>query len=139
MSGVQDLEVKEFYAQDWVAGVCGGGSGTNVHFTCNCGEDLQLERVYYKKGVANVQKKGNGSYVARFRGKANSFEEMERMRGLRDPDAEERRPRPPSPQVVIPCDISEGQAVITYKRGSQGEEGHFKVDRVEVRELIPYM
>ena len=133
------MEVKELYAQDWVAGVCGGGSGTNVHFTCVCGEDLQLEKVFYGERVAHVQKNGNGAYVARFRGKANSYEEMERMRGLRDPGAEERRPPPPSPEVVIPYTISEGQAVITYKRGSQGEEGHFKVDRVEVRPMIPYM
>ena len=135
------VEVKEAYARDWVAGVCGGGSGTNVHLRIQLCEGVKLMRFFYAGRSAPLTRRKDGVFVARFAGKANGPEElMERWGGrVGGGPGDPGPPRPPPVQEeeVIPYDLADGEAVITYTLDEEPRE--VKIRGVETRPMIPYM
>ena len=80
-------------------------------------------------------------FVARFAGKANGPEElMERWGGrVGGGPGDPGPPRPPPVQEeeVIPYDLADGEAVITYTLDEEPRE--VKIRGVETRPMIPYM
>ena len=123
------LGIKEIFAQHWVAGVRGGGSGTTVQVTLAPprADGLELESLcmIVEKTVqrARLQKKRDDVFVANFRGTAN-LTGGERL-------AEDDSISSPA----LPVDVGKGQAVIMYRLG--GEAREMTVD-VQTRPMIPY-
>ena len=146
---VGELVISDIYQQAWVAGVRGGGSGTNVHVTF---DPASLEGVetgqmtcYFDNKSAKLQNKrrdNNCLFVAYFRGEANSYEELEMEMSFRCPGAEEQEGRAPrqkkeeKKKESIPYELEKDQAVIVYKY--KGEDREVKLDKVREERMIPY-
>jgi hypothetical protein len=69
----------EVYYQNWVAGVRGGGSGTNLYISKSVVENKELITAYFKgkEVVFDTLIKGSKMFIARFKGDANQIFDME--------------------------------------------------------------
>lgn len=146
-----DLEIKDIFSQNWVAGVMGGGSGVNVHVYASeksVAEGIELDTCFFEasnctqKSAKLQKKRETGLFVAYFQGKGNSYDEMMMFhrRGVEipeggDPRAMRERPKDVEPNP-IPYELEKGQAVITYKQNGVLKE--LKIDSVRTKEMIPY-
>lgn len=123
------VKIKEVYYQNWVAGVRGGGSGTNFHieFEQQLPKDITLNQLYFRGKKDAVQKNGETLYVVAFHGTAN----LERGEELSS-DA------PPSEvkKVVPPISISDDEAVLEFTQN--GKRKLYKIKNVTEKEMLAY-
>ncbi len=124
------FQIKKATAQNWVAGVQGGGSGTIVTIYMGAiHEDLRIQELYYGEGMAQaVQDKHNiDKYVARI--------ESDRNRNviMSDNPKEEAKNRPPSKS---PFSLEKNEVVISYVH--DGELKFYKYTEVEEKPIIAY-
>lgn len=61
-------KIQETYIQKWVAGVRGGGSGTNFYLKLKkpLSKTIQLEKIHFQKQQAKLHFRGENLYTAHF-------------------------------------------------------------------------
>lgn len=121
--------ISEIYSQDWVAGVKGGGSGTNLHITfSSMQEGLIIENVYFRKKTETPKLTGKAlSYTCYFKGDLNRDVIMDS-----DPAKEAQN----TPRVPFPFDLKNNEAIINYVLN--GKNGYFKINEIEEKPMIAY-
>jgi hypothetical protein len=121
--------ISEIYSQDWVAGVKGGGSGTNLHFTFkSMQEGIVIETVYFRKKTETPKLTGKAlSYTCYFKGDRNWDVIMDG-----DPVKEAQN----TPPVPFPFDLKNDEAVINYV--INGKNSFFKINGIEEKPMIAY-
>ncbi|QDZ20306.1 hypothetical protein HOP50_04g28240 [Chloropicon primus] len=129
--------IGDVFSQSWVAGVRGGGSGTNVHVTLakDVDESVSMERCCYRGKWAKLQEKRKQRlFVAYFQGEANREEERHVLL------ADGGGPQPPGRSVVEKeedaPELKEDEALITFL--VHGKLRELKVDKVRSERMIPY-
>jgi hypothetical protein len=122
--------VSEIFAQDWVAGIKEGGSGTNVHVTFdNLNENLKIENIYFANKVLLVKQAGNNSNVFVGSHKTASGRDI-----TMDSDPVKEAKNTPAP--VFPFELGSSEAVIKYS--VNGTSKFFKVSDVVMKPKIAY-
>ena len=124
------FQVGSAYAQDWIAGVQGGGSGTNFYVTfSSIKEGVVFEYVYYgKKGTPLVSSPNvRVQYIGYFKNAMHTDVIM---------DGETINEAVNTPPLVSTFDLADDEAVFSYTK--DGERMHFKISGVERKEPIAY-
>ncbi|WP_340201154.1 hypothetical protein [Ascidiimonas sp. W6] len=124
------------YAQKWVAGVKGGGSGINLGVPINnLPKEIVLDSVYFRGMKAplieEVTDKGT-LYMARFKTDLNKKKDMISHVDPRKEVGNE----PPSTPEQIPFELGENEAVISYHH--KGKIRYYKVENVKTKASIPF-
>jgi hypothetical protein len=122
--------ISEIFAQDWVAGVKEGGSGTDVHVTFeNLNENLKIENIYFSDKIFLVKQAGNNAKVF-----VGSYKTVPRRDIIMDGDPEKEAKNTPMP--VSPFELGSNEAVIKYS--VDGAAKFFKVSDVVIKPRIAY-
>lgn len=123
------VKIKEVYFQNWVAGVRGGGSGTNFHleFEQELPTDIILNQVYFRGNKAVVQKNSETQYVIAFHGTANLRNNEELVSDV--PPVEVKK-------IEAPIPISDDEAVLEFTQ--KGKLKHYKIKNVTRKEMLAY-
>ena len=124
------FEVGGAYVQDWIAGVQGGGSGTNFYVSFfNIQEGIVFENVYFgKRGTAlNSSPNVRVQYIGYFKNNLNNNVIM---------DGESINEAANTPPLVSTFNLAEDEAVLSYT--IDGKLKHFKISGVERKEPIAY-
>lgn len=118
------------YFQKWVAGVRGGGSGTNVHLVIEeLEEGVVLKELYFQKQVTTLYASKNE--IDQFMG---SFKNDENRDVIMDVDpVKEAQNVPPE---AFPFDLDENEAVIGYT--FNGEAAFALVSDMKEKPLLAY-
>lgn len=122
--------IAEIFAQDWVAGVKEGGSGTNVNVTFeNLDENLIIENIYFSKKVFLVRRaaKNPKAYMGSYKEKAGRDIIMDS-----DPVKEAKN----IPPIPFPFELEPNEAVISYVEN--GTTKFYKVSDVTIKPRIAY-
>ncbi|MAO07424.1 MAG: hypothetical protein CL596_01790 [Alteromonas sp.] len=123
-------QIRQAYFQKWIAGVQGGGSGTNVHFVIELEEqEATLEALYFQNEKAALRENPNkkGSYTANFLNESNRDVIMD------ESPVKESQNTPPE---KIPFDLLKNEAVISYT--IKGQTAYYKVENLEEKPLLAY-
>lgn len=124
------FNISEISAQDWVAGVEEGGSGTNVHVTFDSlKENLTIENIYFAKKTLAVRQAGNNSKVF-----IGSYKSVSGRDIIMDSDPKKEAKNTPTP--VFPFELGSNEAVISYSE--DGTTKFFKVSDVVIKPRIAY-
>ena len=119
------------YYQDWVAGVQGGGSGTNIHLRFDTMEpEVTLLEVYFKNNYAPLQRKMTSAiaYQAQLINANNRPDVI--MDG--DPIKEAQN----TPPKKLPLEIPSTDAAITYTY--KGKSHVYLIQNITRKEMLAY-
>ncbi len=120
------VKIIEAQSQSWVAGVRGGGSGTNVFLTFS--ETIAADSLYYQGMIAKLRPLQDPSaikYVARFSFKKNTQDDLVMHS---DPLKEYGNTVVGVPSKTFPFELKKNQAVVSYKKGTKTR--YFKVANI---------
>lgn len=124
------VAIVDAYAESWVAGVRGGGSGTNVFVTVS--EAMALDSLYFRGKTAKLrplQLSKNHGYVARFSNSANSERDLvmhsDPKKEYGNTVAVERNSN------TFPFQIKPNQAMVSYQKGKQIR--YFLIENISTR------
>lgn len=124
------FEIESAYFQEWVAGVRGGGSGTNVHLAIvNVEEGVNLEELYFQKKIVKLENspKDVDQYIAYFKNDNNRDVIMDI-----DPVKESQN----TPAKPFPFDLDEDEAVISFYHNA--ELKYALISKMEKKPLLAY-
>jgi hypothetical protein len=124
------FEVKGAFFQNWVAGIKGGGSGTNVSILLgSIIEEIAVKEIYYMDQVTKaVQDPQNiDKYTGFFKSEINRDVIMD------ENAVKESMNTPPSKS---PFTLSKNEAVISYLHN--GEIEYYKISNLEEKPMIAY-
>ena len=122
----------EVMSEDWVAGVSGGGSGTNVFLPVEAGKTTMLDSVYFRGQVVKperVQRDNYLVYIARFKGTAN----MQNDRILHENPEKEFGNTPPQLRKKLPFTLKDDEAVVRFTKN--GKAKYYKIEHI--KESVP--
>lgn len=119
--------IGETYFQNWVAGVRGGGSGTNFFIRCNkpVPNEIILKAIYFRDKKAPIHKDSELVYSAGFTGEANN------ERGA-EPNGNSVK----SEKITPPFPITDNEAIIEYT--FKGKKAYYKLTKIKEQELKAY-
>lgn len=122
--------ISEVYAQDWVAGVQGGGSGTNLFVLFeNVNEDVRLKQLFFRNKIEDAQTKPHTPLQV-----IGFFKNQNNQRVIMDGNPiKEAENTPPEP---FPFELNESEAVLSYT--VSGTLQYYKISDIEDREPIAY-
>ena len=119
------------YYQDWVAGVQGGGSGTNIHLRFETMEPgVELVDVYFRNNSASLTRKMTSAiaYIGQIKKQEN------RPDIIMDGDiSQEAQNRPPK---MLPLEIPDTHAAFRYSY--QGKTYVHVIENIEEKEMLAY-
>ncbi len=122
------VQLKGVYCQNWVAGIQGGGAGTNIFIPIEAVTDkkVQLDSVYFRGKSAKLETKPQGTsiYIGRFISERNKKRDLV-MDG--DGKKEYGNEMPTIPEK-IPFELKNDECVVSYKEGSKTK--YFKIEGV---------
>lgn len=129
---VQDppFEIGEIYSQDWIAGIKGGGSGTNLYITfTELSEDIIIQNIFFKNNMvkAEASSQNRKQITGYFKNDINSDVIMDS-----DPVKESQN----TPPIKIPFQLNEQDAVISYLY--KGSLKYYMIVDIEEKPLIAY-
>ncbi|RTY95947.1 hypothetical protein [Flavobacterium sp. GT3R68] len=119
--------IGETYFQNWVAGVRGGGSGTNFYIQCKkpVPKQIILKALYFRDKKSPIHKDSETEYSAGFTGDANKEK------------ASDLNPTPIKGQKVTPpYPITDNEAIIEYS--FKGKKAYYKLSTIKEQELKAY-
>ncbi len=110
---------------DWVSGVKGGGSGTNVILTIKDidSKNVVIDSIYFRGRKAKVEIKGS-SYIGRF----NSSLNQKRDKVLHSDSQKEYGNQVPIIEKEFPFELKKDESVIGYK-----ERGKLKFHKIQLQ------
>lgn len=122
--------IGEVYSQEWVAGVRGGGSGTNLHITFNkLIEDILIKDIYFQKQIVKSQRstKYKYQYIGYFKSEMNRDIIMDI-----NPINEAQN----TPLKYFPFKLEDNEAVISYLY--KEEIHYFMIVKIKRKPMLNY-
>ncbi|MBT8243914.1 hypothetical protein [Winogradskyella sp.] len=121
------IAFSEVYTKSWVAGVKGGGSGTNIFIETKT-DDIVLDRVYYRGKVSKLEVKPSNKsiFIGRFLFTSNTQKEVL----LIDSDKDKSKPKD------FPFQLEDNECVVSYvyKRKTK----YYKLSNIIQRDIDAY-
>lgn len=120
------IGISKVYHQRWVAGVRGGGSGTGFYITFEkeLPNDIQLNQLYFRNGIAQHNKISETEFMFSFVGNANFENELQSDVPSKQKDIEP------------PFKIEENEAILEYTQ--KGKKKYYKITNIEEKEMLAY-
>ncbi len=121
------FSIEKIYSQKWVAGVKGGGSGTNLYIAFSkVSESVVFKDLYFrnKKTEVSISKDQVIGY----------FKNQNNRDVIMDGDATKEAAN--IPPEKIPFQLKENEAVISYSEN--GKTYFYKISNIEEKEMLAY-
>lgn len=120
--------ISEVYSQYWVAGIKGGGSGTNVFLQLDkeLPSNVIIKQLYFQKKVAISNKMTPTQFVFSFVSNVNREKDTELVS---DVPAKQN-------EITPPFALKDNQAIIEYT--VNGEKKFFKIQEIQEKEMLAY-
>jgi len=131
---LSEVSKNKAYYQKWVAGVRGGGSGTDLYISKSVVGDKKLITAYFKgKSVKfDLMVENSNVYIARFKGEANQRYDL-----LMEADAiNEYGNRAPVKKDSIPFNLTKNDAVVSYFEDNTLK--YLKLTNIPEKEKLAY-
>lgn len=124
------IAMKEVNQQNWVAGVRGGGSGTNVTIVFNkeVPSTIILRQLFFHNARVEALKISSTEFQFLFRGKAN----WQRN----DEETEDTDNNTTTEAIIPPIAIGENEALLEYL--DNGKKKYFKITNIVQKEPLAY-
>jgi len=126
--------LSKVYYQHWVAGVRGGGSGTNLYVSKSAVGNKQLVSAYFKGKVIDFDPliKGGNVYVAYFKGTSNLIHDIK----MHSDTANEYGNNVPPKKKEFPFKLEANEAIISYLEND--EIRYLKLTNIPEKESLAY-
>ena len=122
------FEIQDIYFQKWVAGVRGGGSGTNVYITFSeVSERLVFQELFFQNKKSKLNTTSTNHLVANFKSTLNSDVIME---------GDSTKEAVNIPPEKIPFQLEENEVVISYSK--KGKIYYYRISNIEEKEMLAY-
>lgn len=124
------FKITEAYFQKWVAGVQGGGKGTNVYIKLeNLNESITIKNLYFQDKMASLisMPLNSNTYEAKFKEEINNDLVM---------DSDVTKEAANIPPVKTPFNLEKNEAVISYIENNQLE--FFKISALPEKPMLAY-
>ncbi len=122
------FKIQEIYFQKWVAGVRGGGSGTNVYITFSeVSEGVVFQELFFKNKKSKLNVTSKNQVVANFKSTQNFGVIM---------DGDPTKEAVNTPPEKIPFQLEKSEAVISYSKN--GKVNYYKVSNIKEKEMVAY-
>jgi len=104
--------ITDGYYQNWVAGVRGGGSGTDLYISKSAVGNKQLVTAYFKEKIVDFDStvKESNMYIARFKGEANQVYDI----NMEEDAINEYGNKAPIEKAAFPFKLEPNEAVVSY-------------------------
>ena len=122
------------YFENWIAGIQGGGSGTNLFVSKSVLNNKKLISAYFRGKVTDfeVLKPSSNFYIARFKGEAN----LKRDLNMDNDVIKEYGNKTPLASLHFPFELLNDEAVISYLENDIMK--YLKLTNISQKESIPY-
>jgi hypothetical protein len=122
------------YFENWIAGIQGGGSGTNLFVSKSILNNKKLISAYFRGKVTDfeVLKPSSNFYIARFKGVAN----LKRDLNMDNDIIKEYGNKSPMTSLHFPFELLNDEAVISYLENDIIM--YMKLTNISQKESIPY-
>jgi hypothetical protein len=127
------LEFGEAYAQKWVAGVQGGGSGITVFIPVE-NNSIPLDSMFFRGQKVKLEfiKRNQLLYVGRFSTDINQQKDIILSSDMK----EESKNRLPKFKEEMPFEFNDDECIITYRKGEQTL--YYKISNIKMKEPLNY-
>lgn len=124
------FELGEVYAQEWVAGIKGGGSGINVFIPVS-DTSISLDSMFFRRQKVKLEFiNGNQmQYVGRFSTEFNEPNDIILSSDMK----EESKNKVPKLKKEMPFEINDDECIITYKKGDKTM--YYKISNIIIKKL----
>lgn len=124
------VPIQEVYFQNWVAGVRGGGAGTNfyIEFKDKLPTDINLHQVYFRNYKNEVNQETEKLYSVLFLSEANKKDETI--------PSDENQQKSEAKVIKPPFPINDNEAVLEYSY--KGNRQWYKLTDVKEHEMVAY-
>ncbi len=125
----------DVYFQSWVAGVRGGGSGTNLFISKSLFSPNKPVSVYFRNKIINFETLNldNEFLIARFKGDANQLSDYNmNLDGTKEYGNE----MPSELTKPFPFELTNNEAVLAYE--VSGKLKYIKITNIQQKKSIPY-
>ena len=125
-----DSKIQKAYYQNWVAGVQGGGGGTNfsIEFKEKLSKDFVLNQLYFRSNKGKITKSTDNVYSTNQVRNINRREQDEITDDANISQKEEI--------TKTPFPISDNEAIIEYTYKNQ--KRYYKISKIEEKEMLMY-
>ena len=125
-----DTKIQKVYYQNWVAGVRGGGGGTNVfiEFKEKPSKDFALNQLYFRNKKVKITESTDNVYFA------NIVRDINRR--VKDEVTDDANISPKENTIKTPFSISENEAILEYTYKNQ--KRYYKISKIEEKEMLMY-
>ncbi|WP_152611371.1 hypothetical protein [Psychroserpens mesophilus] len=128
------VELGQVYAQNWVAGIKGGGSGFNVFIPVK-DTSVVLDSIFFRGQKAGLEFNDSGDqtfYVGRFQSDFNQKEDLILSSDMK----EESKNKLPTLKDEMPFEFHDDECVITYREGDQTL--YYKISNIKMEQPLHY-
>lgn len=127
------IEFGETYAQEWVAGIKGGGSGINVFVPVN-DTSIPLDSMFFRGQKVKLEfiKGKQALYVGRFLTVVNQNQDIILSSDMK----EEAKNKLPKLKADIPFDIDDNECIVTYLKGDKTL--YFIISNIKMEQPLHY-
>lgn len=115
---VKQTQATDVYYQHWIAGVQGGGSGTNVFVAQSVLNDIVPVEAFFRNSISviePVKQHGKIYFVGRFKGTANQTKDYI-MDGEAKQEHQNTIDSKPKQKRPFPFDLADDELVLSYKK-----------------------
>ncbi len=127
------IEIREVYAQKWVAGIEGAGSGINVFIPVK-DTSVALDSMFFRNQKVKLQFISGDKtlYVGRFRTGFNQQKDIILSSDMK----EESKNKLPIFKEEMPFEFNDDECIITYREGDKTM--YYKISNIEMKEPLYY-
>ncbi len=124
----------EVYYQSWVAGVRGGGSGTDLYISKSSVGNKELITAYFMKKIVafDTLTKGSKMFIARFKGEANKIFDIE----MNADAVNEYGNKVLAEKTDFPFNLKPNEAVVSYLENKKIK--YLKLTNISKKESLAY-
>ncbi len=120
------------YAQKWVAGIKGGGSGINIFIPVD-ENNIALDSIYFRDQMVKLKYSENDKmYVGRFKTEFNQPVDMIVSSDMK----EESKNTYPIIKQKMPFEMLDNECVVTYS--SNDKTMYYKISNISIKEPVHY-
>jgi len=127
------FKIGKVYYQDWVSGVQGGGSGTNLFIQILSNpSNVVLDSACFMEKIVKLEFKNDSTFIGRFKKETNQKRDIIMSN---EPYAEYGNQVPKIRKKTF-FDLNTDECIISYN--IKNKIGYFKIDNVVKKESIQY-
>ncbi len=122
----------DVYAQKWVAGIKGGGSGINVFIPVTT-NNMVLDSIYFRDQITKLEfLEDQNSYVGRFKTEWNQPVDIVVSSDMK----EESKNTLPIIKQTLPFELKDDECVVSYR--SDNKTLYYKISEISILEPVHY-